>query len=535
MDSLSDSTYMASWPLAFLPNEDYVSDGEEFDNILIAAIEKYERIQEEPPQPLSTVASPPLPAAAVPPLPDATLSMPPTTTSVVAPHPFPLLTRPSSSRYAQPKTDKEIREARKNAIPSSTQQDTKYCIRLWEDWTEHRQSSTGATIKPITDMSPIELQHWLTQFILEIRKRDGSEYTPNSLHHIIAGIMRHLRLNGQPSIDFFQGSDFSEFRQTLDAEMKRIQGLGVGSKKKQAEIITEEEEELLWEKGLLGDSTPESLLNTVIFYNGLYFALRSGKEHRQLRYSPCQIQVIEQPGQRAYLQYTEDVSKNHPGGLRGRKITPKCVVHHSNTENTKRCFVTIFKKYRQLCPQIQPPSNAFYLQPLRSPTPTCWYSTLPLGHSKLGSTVARLCKEAGVQGYKTNHSLRATITSRMYHAGVEEQMIMERTGHRSTEGVRSYKRTSDKQRQALSDLLNHTEASHCTAVTSQPSASTTVAATSSQNAFHAVSNQQQLHAALSLPSVSFNNCTVNFYLEETTSKKPKRRRRAIVLDDSDSD
>lgn len=117
MDSLSDSTYMASWPLAFLPNEDYVSDGEEFDNILIAAIEKYERIQEEPPQPLSTVASPPLPAAAVPPLPDATLSMPPTTTSVVAPHPFPLLTRPSSSRYAQPKTDKEIREARKKCNP----------------------------------------------------------------------------------------------------------------------------------------------------------------------------------------------------------------------------------------------------------------------------------------------------------------------------------------------------------------------------------------------------------------------------------
>ena len=31
---------------------------------------------------------------------------------------------------------------------------------------------------------------------------------------------------------------------------------------------------------------------------------------------------------------------------------------------------------------------------------------------------------------------------------------MERTGHRSLEGVRSYKRTSEEQREALSDILN---------------------------------------------------------------------------------
>ena len=75
----------------------------------------------------------------------------------------------------------------------------------------------------------------------------------------------------------------------------------------------------MWKKGLLCDSTHESLLNTVIFYNKLYFTLCSGKEHRQLRYSPCQIQLIEQPGLRIYLQYTGDVSKNYPGGLRGQK------------------------------------------------------------------------------------------------------------------------------------------------------------------------------------------------------------------------
>ena len=72
--------------------------------------------------------------------------------------------------------------------------------------------------------------------------------------------------------------------------MKRLQGKGLGSTKRQADIITEEEEGLLWEKGQLGDSHPQQLLNTIIFYCRLHFSLRSGKEHRQLRRSPCEIE-----------------------------------------------------------------------------------------------------------------------------------------------------------------------------------------------------------------------------------------------------
>ena len=230
-------------------------------------------------------------------------------------------------------------------MPKKTLEDIKYCTNLWSEWQRHRQETLGDSIPNLTELNRRELQYWLTRFVLEVRKRDGSEFPPNTLHHISCGLMRHLRWNGQPSIDFFTDSDFSEFKATLDAEMKPLQSEGIGSKKKQAEVLPQDDEELLWRRGLLGDATPQTLVDTMVFMNGLYFALRSGKEHRQLRSDPCQIELIERPGERPYLKYSEDVSKNHPGGLRGRKAKPKVVIHHANQDHTERCFVKLFKRY----------------------------------------------------------------------------------------------------------------------------------------------------------------------------------------------
>jgi hypothetical protein len=38
----------------------------------------------------------------------------------------------------------------------------------------------------------------------------------------------------------------------------------------------------MWAKGLLGDADPRTLLNTLVFLFGKFFALQSGEEHRNL-------------------------------------------------------------------------------------------------------------------------------------------------------------------------------------------------------------------------------------------------------------
>ena len=66
----------------------------------------------------------------------------------------------------------------------------------------------------------------------------------------------------------------------------------------------------------------------------------------------------------------------------------------------------------------------------------------------------QVCKN---RRFQDQSLLRATATSRLYRSGIDEQLVMERTGHRSLEGVCSYKCTSDDQRKTLSDIFNRTE------------------------------------------------------------------------------
>ena len=151
-------------------------------------------------------------------------------------------------------------------------------------------------------MQQTKLQQCLTSFVLEVCKKNGEEYCPNTLHHLCCGIMRFLRSNGLPSIDLFTDTEFTDFHAVLDSEMKHLQAQGVGTKKKQAE-----QEKILWEKVLLGDTTPQTLLDTIAFMNGLYFALRSGSEHHALRFFPQQIEVLEREEEHPYLQYTQKI------------------------------------------------------------------------------------------------------------------------------------------------------------------------------------------------------------------------------------
>ena len=76
----------------------------------------------------------------------------------------------------------------------------------------------------------------------------------------------------------------------------------------------------------------------------------------------------------------------------------------------------------------------------------------PMGRHKLSEIVSELLSQIGVSGKISNHSLRASAVTHLYQQDVDEQLIMEHTGHCSN-AVRLYKHTSNGQIRDVSNIL----------------------------------------------------------------------------------
>ncbi len=223
---------------------------------------------------------------------------------------------------------------------------------------------------------------------------------------------------------------FGNFRSTLDAEMKRLHETGLGVSKKQAEPISPDAEAILWAKGLFGTHNAQVLTNTVYCK---VFAVRSYDEHHNLKREQFTKKVDEKS--RVYMQYTDYGNKSNRGGLKHilrwtLKSSGNMKVYTSDPEH---CIVNIFVKYLLYLPQDV---DDFYCRPLPddgSGIPR--YGKQPVGRNKLSQIIPQMCKEAGIEGRKTGHSGKVTCATTLYRQDFSDQLIKDRTGHRSLEAL----------------------------------------------------------------------------------------------------
>ncbi|XP_062611438.1 uncharacterized protein LOC134273266 [Saccostrea cucullata] len=140
-----------------------------------------------------------------------------------------------------------------------------------------------------------------------------------------------------------------------------------------------------------------------------------------------------------YIDFQGKTSKNFSGGLNQRKIEAKSIRHYSSASDDRSLFL-IYKTYLELTETSE--DGSFYRRPNGGITPR--FSSQVVGINKLSTLIKTMCTEAGLSGNFSNHSGKRTCATSLYNSGVDKQLIMERTGHRS-DAVRKYKRTSTTQ------------------------------------------------------------------------------------------
>ena len=131
------------------------------------------------------------------------------------------------------------------------------------------------------------------------------------------------------------------------------------------------------------------------------------------------------------MAYREDfVTKTHDGGIADCKYDHKEVWIFPNIDQPQRCTARLVEKYLSLCPLYYKKNN-FYLQSLQKHAPKQWYAYAEkvIGTHTIGKVVMDIMKEAKIEGFFSNHSLRCSGGTRLFRRGVDRKLVKECTGH----------------------------------------------------------------------------------------------------------
>ena len=343
-----------------------------------------------------------------------------------------------------------------------TEAKIKWAVRCYNEWREMRLEEPNCDLRILESdinnlraVSQDDFEFSLIRFICEVKKtRCEGDYPWNTLYQLVCALQNHLRKQ-EIAWKLVHGDQFQKFNRELDMVMQERAVMALGTVRKQAQVISLDYENQLWMKGVLGEDHPDKLRNTVLYLLGVNLALRAGDEHYALRRpGECvgsQLSFeLNDLGVKCLVYREDNITKTNRGGLKDMKKERKIVWVKPNTTYV-RCPVRIIEKYLNLLPKDGKKPN-LYLQSLKKPRPYCWYSSTPIGINKLRSVVSSMLRDAGLNGFFTNHSLRRTCATRLFQAGQDVKLVKEITGHVS-DAVTKYQTTSDMQRMSVSSII----------------------------------------------------------------------------------
>jgi len=312
-------------------------------------------------------------------------------------------------------TVKELDAFKQGECPLNTTKNTEWALKNFEEWRVARNRNyTSEQCPPemLKSQDFEEVCDWLCKFAAETCKADGTQYTPRRLKMLLIGIQRHLRkLHPKVEISLFSDSVFRPLKYVGDSVFKPLHSYGIGTETKSTPVLSNSDEDILWESGVINLDTPIGLLNAVFFYNGKNFCLRGGIEHRSLKLSQFKRETESINGKivSCYV-YTECGSKNNQGRVASLNVRNKVVKQFE--VDTVRCHVKILDRYLQILPQNVNTNDVFYLKPLAdipSDPSKPWFTDVPIGKNTLATIMKKSVKR---QEYKNTQIIAFELLER---------------------------------------------------------------------------------------------------------------------------
>ena len=187
--------------------------------------------------------------------------------------------------------DAEMDIMQNGYTPEKTDTSTKWLLKNFLEWKEWKESRSGTADTTVSEdilhcTYPDLLSHWLGHFAVALRMQSGMQYPTRTVYYLLAGVQWHMRSinpNAPNLRDKIRDKSFTALHNILDFLFKGVWGRNIGISTTHHQPFTRDEINQLWESGVIGTASPQSLLNAVFFYNGMQFCLWGGDEHRKLK------------------------------------------------------------------------------------------------------------------------------------------------------------------------------------------------------------------------------------------------------------
>ena len=94
-----------------------------------------------------------------------------------------------------------------------------------------------------------------------LRKMNGEPYPPKAVYHLLVGLLCYASTVQLACPNFLDPKDarFRMLKGTMDTHFQKLQQDGIGAMVKHTAVISIDEENLLWDQGILGTSNPLAL------------------------------------------------------------------------------------------------------------------------------------------------------------------------------------------------------------------------------------------------------------------------------------
>ena len=129
--------------------------------------------------------------------------------------------RNKKSWFGNPISDTELSSFTMPFVPVSTQKNTRWCVKVFNDWATERNSHVDIEKVPIGFFGRADcawnaaiLYKWLTKFVLEgTRRTDGRPYPPDTIYTLLCGLYRYMQSLFGEAVPYFLSRKHLAFKE----------------------------------------------------------------------------------------------------------------------------------------------------------------------------------------------------------------------------------------------------------------------------------------------------------------------------------